>query len=206
LACAGCDIVLGLDRRDTVKCTTPVIDDKFDMGEPCAPWGGATRSSARLETVGGELVLTPDVNARGAGGCTYNGVAAFGTGGVALEVTRVWSVASGYIAFEAFPEDTADVTAKLIFKNSGIGVYTTEPNPIAIRTYDAATMRWWRLRPVEGGVAAEVSGDDGDYTTIAIVPGTPPDRFKANFIGGVEPEPAPGSIAFGAVRVCPLTE
>ena len=71
--------------------------------------------------------------------------------------------------------------------------------------YDAARMRWWRLRPDPdvAGMLGEFSRDGASWQALAVVPGTIPAKVFVTIAAGTRmPDPDPGAATFGRVRFC----
>lgn len=212
---AGCDLVIGLDRPESttsdprVECGTPAVDDAFENGPPCQPWGSVTAVKSTATYASGELVIAPQAQ-QGAtfAGCTHITTAALGDAGVTLEVSRALSTESGFVSFVAYPRVDTQARAAIVVEHGRLGLYATEgAPPVAARTYTPA-MRFWRIRadPFGAGMIGEYSDDGDTYTLLGLVPGEIPSEVRPSFgAGNAASEASPGTAAFASYRVCTLT-
>ncbi len=70
--------------------------------------------------------------------------------------------------------------------------------------YDPVAMRWWRMRPITGGVLYETSPDASSWTLLATSNRPSSQAMQVTLFGGVGfAEAAPGAARFEAVNTCP---
>jgi hypothetical protein len=152
----GCDYAFRIDRVNgdafvapsdaTAACPDAVIDDSFDDGNECAPWGTPYENvGAQLREGANGLTVTPANIATSSAGCTSANSLPFGDGGMSVEVSSVLIGAEGeYTQLQLFDEVNAVigvVSEKLI-------VVDSEQDAIVHSVdYDPVAMRWWRPSP-----------------------------------------------------------
>jgi hypothetical protein len=197
LALSGCDYAFRIDRVNgdafvapsdaTAACPDAVIDDSFDDGNECAPWGTPYENvGAQLREGANGLTVTPANIATSSAGCTSANSLPFGDGGMSVEVSSVLTGAEGeYTQLQLFDEVNAVigvVSEKLI-------VVDSEQDAIVHSVdYDPVAMRWWRLRPSTRPteVLAETSPDGETWRLeIAMPRATLPSTAPINLIAGV---------------------
>jgi len=188
----ACDPVYG-ECASFALCAPPAVIDTFDGAEPCAPWGH-TFGSAIVEVRDGALALTPSkINN---GGCTVDAAIPFTPQGLFVEVAAV--VDAGFTSF-AIESGQATIQAgggELIVTSSVFGDSARVP-------YDAAAMRWWRLRPTEAdGVLGEYGPDGVHWSRLGGVPIEPPAAalFELTVDTTVD---APGTARLASLDLCP---
>lgn len=115
-----------------------------------------------------------------------------GQGGGVLTITPA-PAASGYVACKM----SEQLGVLYVFSQHDTTSYSS-------RTYDPATMRWWRLRPETNGIAGEYSVDGITWQLIGIVPDPPQATIDLAIQAGAPTVGAmSGSAQFANLNLCP---
>jgi hypothetical protein len=197
LALGGCDYVFRIDRINSdasapphdgaLACVGAVIDDSFDDGSTCAPWGGPYENTgAQLREGRSGLTVTPASIGTSSAGCTSTEALPFRDGGISVEVSSVLTGEGGeYTQLQIFEEVNATigvVSEKLIVFDADAD------DTVHSVDYDPVAMRWWRLRPstATSQVIAETSPDGETWTPeIAMPRAALAPAARINLIAGV---------------------
>lgn len=177
-------------------CRTGAFTDAFDVDPPCLVWG-THFGNGLIGSRNGRLVLTPDPTH--AMGCKSHDARPFDTGGVVVEVAVTMpsdgavvvvaeagnyspklAQAEGALRFELFPQGTL----------------------VGSAPYDAARMRWWRMRPAPDGrgTIAEYGADGIAWTVLGTSDVTPPTEIDL----AIEADAGSGGTAeLESLGVCP---
>ncbi|HUS32480.1 MAG TPA: hypothetical protein VMZ53_28460 [Kofleriaceae bacterium] len=221
LALAGCDVVFRVDHvpdapaGDAVTadalsiCTLPFIDDTFDDGTPCAPWG-----SPRMQVGGtvtesnGSIIVQPAPNMIGSrGGCDAMGAVPFGTGGVVAEVSHAMGGSDAeftLLASGSLQLAVAVANNQIVFQND-IGTIQYG----AAILYVPTAMRFWRIRRFNDVViTGEYSADGVAWTelgrqTVALAPTTANFGLLAGLNNNRPAQSAPDRSVYDRFVVCP---
>jgi len=202
-----CGAFPGGDGGGGGACVDGDMPETFAGGAACEPWGSATTDGAMTVEQGGSLVVAPEPNmAITFGGCVSHEAVDL-SGGVFVEVsgTLPASAPSAYTVFNLYnPVDGASPFAMNMVVHAGTLTAYLDDVSRMDATYDAVTMRWWRMRPAGGDILFETAPDGLDWSLLVAVPAQPIDAAVVNVGAGTnEAEPAPGAARFGGVNVCP---
>jgi len=142
-------------------CISPGYGDTFDEIEPCNAFGMPLVTNGGLATANGTLTITPNASANTMVGCARAN-AGFGAAGAFVEVSQAAPSPGGTVLAVQIGGSTAGITVAPPL------IAYIDPSANTVKTsYDPAAMRWWRLRPVDGGLAAETSPDGRTWTRFA---------------------------------------
>lgn len=193
-----------IDGPPPPMCISSGTMDTFTGSTPCSPWATFDETRATVVQTGGKLRITPSQSSQGThGGCFATGLSNVGPEGLfvavedALEGPTSYTAMTAYVAF--------GTPAQIVVRNGTIQV-TNPNNGIALvaAVYNPVAMKWWRLRPVSTGVAAEYSADALNWVSLATVLGTPPSQIRIDIgAGTTTQELAAGSAVFDNLNVCP---
>lgn len=187
-----------IDATTTVGCTSPGNATSFPPGPPCAGWGTSFANNASVQNSGGRLLITPvPAEAAATAGCTHTTVP-FGVDGVLVEVSQVLAGTSSRTRLEL------SGTGLSIGVEGGQMVARAGGATRASVPFAAATMRWWRMRPIGGGIGFETAADGLHWTTLATAAGPPPATAPIRIVGDTpSAEPAPGAARIEGLNLCP---
>ncbi len=188
-----------VDAMTTVGCTSPGNATSFPPGPPCNGWGTAFANNASVQNGGGRLLITPvPAEAAATAGCTH-GAVPFGADGVLVEVSQVLAGASSRTRLEL------SGTGLSIGVEGGQMVARAGGATRASVPFVAATMRWWRMRPIGGGgVEFETAADGLHWARLATAAGAPPATAPIRIVGDTpSAEPAPGTARIEGLNLCP---
>ena len=151
-----------------------------------------------LATSNGTLTITPNANANTMLGCERAN-SAFGDAGAFVEVSQAIPAPGQTILLVQIGVKSASIIVTPPF------ITYLDPNANSVMTaYDATAMRWWRLRPVNGGLNAETAPDGKTWTRFASsgmgITGT---GTVAIFVQTDSSENAPGTAKIEGIDVCP---
>jgi hypothetical protein len=167
-------------------------------------------SAATVTEGANQLTITPASGTQTFGGCTAaTDPTSFTAAGEFIEVTQAVTGDTAYTTLNAYPDPASDaVSATLVIKNGDLNLQNnTDDSFVVSVAYDAATMRWLRLRPVTThttGVAGDYSADGTTWTPLGIVPGAPPSMIRVDFGAGTDVGVAsPGMAVLANLDTCP---
>ncbi|MDQ3366570.1 MAG: hypothetical protein M3680_14185 [Myxococcota bacterium] len=216
LLLGGCDIILGLDRNDTIggdaappppplPCNARVIDDSFD-GPAVCPWGGPSEHRSSVTLASGQLRVAPDPDEVSYGGCTQATVAAMGPAGIVVEIASLLAAPSGYLVVHAYAVTAGEISASLNHSGGTLSAFDAT-TMVGYGTVEVASTvkQWWRIRPAVGerGLLAEYSLDGEHFERVGLVTGSVPAQVKLDFGAGTfQPERDPGVARFDRVAFC----
>ena len=191
----------GTDAASGTGCTPPPSPSTFPGGAACTDWGASLSTlNGNATESAGTLTLTPNPNAGGARvRCTLASVA-FKDPGLILEVSQVLAGANAIVGMQYDPGGT--VASMMV--HDGMLTLTAGGN-VQSMTYDAQTMRFWRMRPtLPTGIAFDVS-DGGPFlpiggNTSGTYAASAPMVILASTPTAVA---APGSARLESVNLCP---
>jgi hypothetical protein len=194
-----------IDGSQPAMCTSSGTMDTFQSNTPCNPWASFdSTNGAQTTQSGGKLrIAAPTVGtASSHGGCFALALSTFGPEGVFIAVESALTGSSSYTALTAY---TAAGQAASIAVLGGVLLVSAPGSPaVAQKVYVPAQMKWWRLRPVAGGVIGEVSPDALTWTAVGTVPGVPPTQIKIDISAGTNAvEAAAGIAIFDNLSTCP---
>jgi hypothetical protein len=190
------------DADPATSCIAPGNGTAFPGGFPCTGWSGASQvaNNAGLQQSGGYLQVNPNASSPNARGGCFNQNLAFGSGGAHVEVSAVLASPSGVTAFDVTSFSGADFGMRV---NGGmLRAFTDTTQNVAV-AYDGTAMRWWRIRPLGGGVVFEVAPDAMSWSAIGTSTATPSPSVTLDVSGAASNEPTPGFARFEGVNVCP---
>jgi hypothetical protein len=196
-ALSGCDYVFRIDRikEDPAVpgvdaggfCTGAVIDDSFDDGNACSPWGIPYENAGGtlLEGVTGLTIVPANAGTSG-GGCITSQPVPFRGGGIAVEVSSVLSGRdSEYTQLQLFGE----VRASIGTLNEELVVFDqVASTTVSAVPYDPISMRWWKIRPETSSneLVAETSPDGVTWMPAGKIARMPiPEVTDLNLIAGL---------------------
>jgi hypothetical protein len=224
-ALAGCDVIFRVDHvsgtgdapaTDTVTadavsvCAQVLLDDEFDDGTVCAPWGDVRMDvGATVTETSGALVVQPAANMIGSrGGCVSAGAFPFGTGGVVVEVSEAMMGNDG--------EFTLLVSGSLHVAISVANNALVFQNDIGTQQYGSPVlylpsgMRFWRIRRVDDlTISGEFSSDGVSWTVLGMLGNATAVPTTASFgvLAGLNfnrpAQPAPDRAVYERFIVCP---
>ncbi len=147
----------------------------------------------------------PNVGAESAG-CTTATATAMPPLGVFIEVSSALAMTSGacFMSFRALTQDTG-IGGQLVLQYGKLGLSDPMVGVDVIDPpYDPVAMRWWRLRPIAGGIVGEVSRDGVSWQVLGTIQGTPAAQVTIDFTAacGIA-NPAPGMAVFQSFDLCP---
>lgn len=179
-------------------CIDPGNGTTFPNGAPCQGWGTPFSDNASIQNSGGRLIITPVPNEAAANaGCAHVPVL-FGAGGFLADVERVLGGTSSRTRLEL------SGTGLSIGAENGQVVARAGATLVGARPYDPLATRWWRLRPVAGGVGFDTSADGQTWSQFAWTATTPPVTAALRVTADTpNAEPMPGNARFQGVNVCP---
>ncbi|MBA3454447.1 MAG: hypothetical protein H0T42_15255 [Deltaproteobacteria bacterium] len=182
-------------------CTPAAPVTTFPGGVACADWMGTlTIDRATVTESGGALSISPSAGAAGAFGQCGRAIV-FDAPGVFVEISDVVDGVSTFtsVGLSAFGPIVYSMSVRndiLVFQHT-LGTITTIP-------YDPVAMRWWRMRPITGGVLYETAPEASAWTVRATSSVPSSEMTDVQLFGGVgAAEPAPGTARFETVNVCP---
>jgi hypothetical protein len=191
---------VGVDAPTTVGCTEAASPNTFDGVASCQPWGGVITGPASTLQSGGELVIAPDANAIGQGGCT--GDAPLTDGGLFVELAASLpsTTPSAYTGISFY--EGVELPFAIYVENDQLTALDYATLRIDV-PYDPVAMRWWRLRPIAGQVTFEIAPDGLSWTALGTSPRVAPaSTVTKNLVAGVSsPEPTPGTARYASVDV-----
>lgn len=187
-----------VDGGTTSGCTDPGNGTTFPNGPPCVGWGTPFADNASVQNSAGRLIITPVANEAAAnGGCSRSAVP-FGPGGFLADVERVLGGASSRTRLELTG------TGLSLGAENGQVVARAGATLVGSRPYDPLATRWWRLRPVAGGVGFDTSADGLVWSQFAWSAMAPPASAPLRVVADTpSAEPMPGSARFQSLNVCP---
>ena len=191
-----------IDGPSQPQCVSSGIMDTFQGNTPCSPWATSDSSGAQTTQNGGKLRIAGPTAATSAthGGCIQIGLAAWGPEGVFVNVDQ--TMAGGYTALAAY---VASGTSSTIVVENGNIILRVPGGALAVsKVYEPTEMRWWRLRPVTGGIVGETSADALTWNMIGTIPGTPPAMIRIDLSAGTTGiVTGAGTAVFDNLNVCP---
>ena len=225
LVCAlsGCDLVFRVDHISPGEtdapmadisldafavCAQPLLDDDFDNGVPCDPWGTINSAAGGSVTeVGGAIVVQPAANMVGSrGGCYPNGLVPFGAGGAIAEISHV--IGGSDAEFTLLSSGSLHLAIgvannQIVFQNDIGTVQYGQPI-----LYLASAMRWWRIRPMGAStVVGEYSANGHDWNPLGEVTTPVPATASFGFLAGLNnnrpAQAVPDKAVYERFVVCP---
>lgn len=184
----------------SANCTAPSdTGSTFPGGLPCANWqGNPSFTNAALSESGGQLSITPNANTVGAQGMCLKNAVPYGMGGAIVEVSAVLNgtaITSIQLGLGA--------TALSIVQQSGNLIAQDASGDRGMVAYNAAAMRYWRIRPSGNGSIFEY-GDGMTWTMMGTSAQAPQANYDIRVIAGeIEGIPNPGTARFESVNLCP---
>jgi hypothetical protein len=211
---AGCDYLFNIDHigpsdgamqptdiagdAPGPSCGTPILWDRFDGPNICAPWGEMYLDLEARMVEDGQLVITPGRQASSIGGCVALAQHPFGSG-VAVRVTEVVQGESTYTVLGIHGPNVQ-------IKASGDGMLRFQ----TFSSVDLGTpipyqpnMFWWRIRP-EGlmAIVGEYSSDGASWTTLGTLTMPPPTMITPEISAGTNTTQVSGNGAFDQLLIC----
>jgi hypothetical protein len=174
-----------------------VLQSRFETSE-CEPWG-QSYGNTDFENVGGRLRLTPQSTGQSAGGCIADNPSELDDRGIFLEVPAIPASASGSLAI------LLDDGDPLMVAYGGALTFRLQNGPTyGEKLYDAAAMRWWRMRPdrARNELVGEYSADGHDWIELGRSPELPV-MVQIKIEAGVDDvEPTPGYAEIDNLDAC----
>ncbi len=184
----------------------PSFSDAFSGPVMCAPWGTPTCTEASCTESGG-LAIAPNPGMTTTAGCAGHSPVQFADAGIFVEVP---SIVTGPTARTQLEIDGSggQVTQLTMAVENGqiIGQELDTGMSTPAMLYDGMMMRWWRVRPDNGGSTTRLDVSHDGLTwqplgELALAPG------GTVFVTlGVDTTPAdtsPGMTIFRNLDVCP---
>ncbi len=186
------------------SCTAGGTVDTFSGSTPCSSWATYDETQSTVTQTGGKLRIAPSSSSPVThGGCFATGLSAFGPSGLFISVESVAAGLSSYTALTAYV--ASGTPSAIVMRNGTISVV----NPATLVAagswpYVAATMKWWRLRPVATGIVGEVSANALTWTPIGTITGPVPTQIRIDISAGNSAEEQnAGEAVFDNLDVCP---
>jgi hypothetical protein len=199
IALAGCDEAFDLEHLTPSEpsCSESAIRDDFAMGPPCVGWGNRFTDGSGIVVVDSHLAITTS-GTLGYGTCTAIQPVALPASGIFIEVSQLQGDAW-------FGIKTA--TDRLyIYAGYGTLRFGTRDNNFATATWDAASMRWWRLRPdaERDMYVAEYAPDGETWSEFGLaLPWALDEPTRLTIGAGIADQTTPQTSTFEGVNVCP---
>lgn len=194
------DTIIAADADLATTCVQPAVRCAFDGPSACSCWGTPVMSAATVTESGGQLRIAPAANTIGAtGACQRPGVP-LTDAGIFAEVSQIVSTSQGVTQL-----DVAGASDMFSIQVQGTTVLWGNGMESGSVTYDAVTMRWWRIRPLATGTTFERSSDGTTWTTLGTVAEVASSASYTVRISGTTAlgTAAPGSAIFDGMNVCP---
>ncbi|MEP6866087.1 MAG: hypothetical protein ABJE66_36040 [Deltaproteobacteria bacterium] len=186
----------GSDLSNT--CSSPGYGDTFEEALPCNAFGMPVVTNGGLATSNGTLTITPNASANTMVGCARSN-AAFGPAGAFVEVSQVLPAPGQTLLLVQIGVKTAAIVVTPPFLR-----FVDWNGNTVMTAYDPTAMRWWRLRPVDGGLYAETSPEGKTWTRIASSsPGVSGSGTVAIYVQTDTTNTAPGTAKVEGIDVCP---
>jgi hypothetical protein len=180
------------------SCVSPGYGDTFEEALPCNAFGMPVVTNGGLNTSNGTLTITPNANVNSMAGCARAN-AVFGNAGAFVEVSQADPSPGETVLLIQIGAQTTGITVTPPF----IAYFDPSGNTVTT-AYDPTAMRWWRLRPVGGGLFAETSPDGKTWTRFASSsPGITGTGTVAIFVQTDNTNTAPGTAKIEGIDVCP---
>lgn len=186
-----------MPTADAAAGCQPTLDDDFSDGAPCGTWAYLNSRNASVSVTNGQWTASLS-QADSYAQCISLGTSRLPSGGIYAEI----ATAPGDAWF-GFRKGATDITMY-----AGYGAFKLDRagTNLAIGTYDAPAMRYWRLRidPVNEVVVSDYSADGSSWTEFGGVPlpFAADSEVELFFGGGVGGGTPPLTLAFERVGSC----
>lgn len=146
--------------QDLLCGSAPLVLDDFPGGVPCQPWGSAFfPAQPNISEQGGDLVIAPLARKKSQGCSSFRSDYPLGSAGIVLALDRVPMGGQGQyvgVQFDGTPQPIA-----LGVVDGVLELSTTDTSLVyGATSYDAARMRWIRLRQ-ETGPSGRIVAESG---------------------------------------------
>lgn len=177
--------------------SAPRIVETFDAAPACPL--NVSGGSATLVLASGTLQISTDSNGENAY-CNEQELAAWSGNGATVEIPAVMTGNNAWTSFQVLGPNVA------ITQKNNVLVYSdnTGGTQYAMVAYNAANMRWWRLRPDAGNtnVIAEYSADRMTWTMLGSHAAG--GSIRVQMIAGTDGTASPaGASRYDNLVVCP---
>jgi hypothetical protein len=183
----------------TVGCTNALYSDDFaPAGAPCGggfPGGNATGSCFTRD---GALTMAPQLGDGNDCSCTTPSFSF--SNGIFVEVQQI--LGSGG-TFTILQIDTPSVAINVNHDGGPVLHMDEAGQRLSQATYNAETMRWWRLRPEGGNVVGEYSKDGKAWVALATTSAAAPASVQASINAGTYGTSTPMTATFDNLGTCP---
>ncbi|MDQ3333767.1 MAG: hypothetical protein M4D80_01175 [Myxococcota bacterium] len=195
---SGAEGMMPGDGSGMTGCIEPGAGTTFPGGPACSTWGGnVTMINASVSEASGTLSITPNPNTAGAQGTCLKNNAAFGAGGAIVEVSAILD-GNSLTGIQL----GGGATALSMVAQNGTLLAQDASGTKGMVAYNAATTRFWRIRP-QSGVVFEY-GDGTTWTQLGTSTQMPQATYNVTLIAGeITAVAMPGTARFESVNLCP---